>query len=427
MNQVSSRRSLLLSTAVGALLSSTAAMAATPLGGGSTLAAPTYEAEFPIDHGVGYSGAGPSYTYCAVGSGAGHSAFLTNSVTPLNTTPNQCYPNFTAVSGPVLYGAADSTLATSDVTTFQSAFGQPLIQIPIMGTPITLPFNLSGVTTNGGINLTSQDVCGIMSGKITDWSGITSHGTLSGAISVAYRSDGSGTSFLFTNRLKVTCNSINSKFTTKQLALMPTQTFASLFGNGNPALPANFHAETGSGGVETFIVGTSNAFGYLSPDYTQISTHGQGINGPFVASYNGVLPTALNTNKALGTAPPPSGTAVSDPTAWVPLIPRPTTGYQIVGWTTWDMATCYATTAEANAVIGFVNDHLNGSGTLNNRLFPKIAAGGFVAVSGSFQSKVPTVGSMAAAIVNNFLTNTSGNNLNINGSVCSGAGVQPRG
>ena len=54
------------------------------------------------------------------------------------------------------------------------------------------------VAVAGGLVLTDNDLCGIFSGKITDWSGVTNFAkdkVTAGGISVVYRSDGSGQSF----------------------------------------------------------------------------------------------------------------------------------------------------------------------------------------------------------------------------------------
>src|SRR5262249_29729048 len=151
---------------------------------------------------------------------------------------------------------------------------------------------------------------------------------------------------------------------------------------------------------------------YLSPDFTHISTQGAAAGGPNVAKYQGVLPTTTQTKNALGTVGAPTGADVFDPTKWVPLVPNPSTGYLIVGWTNWKIASCYTTTAQANQLIGFLTDHMNLAGRNGDKLFPKVTAGGFVPVSGANQFGAPT--GMAAAIRDNFTTNNTGNNLNIN-------------
>jgi phosphate transport system substrate-binding protein len=439
MNDDALRHSLLLSTALGALLCfCTTDAVAHPqvLGGGSDAGAWAFEQDFGSDIGMGYTGTGPNYTYCAVGGGTGHSAFLDNAFTQLNTAPNTCYPNYAPVSGDfdVDYGVSAAVLASTDVANFHSTYLQPLIQIAVMGMPVVLPFNLTdqGVSSDGALALTDSDLCRIFSGKITDWSKITSHAGLSGTIEVAYRSDGSGTTFLLTDRLKIVCNGIG--FTGAQRALMPTTSFASLFGGTNPPLPNSFWAEPGAAYVENFIVGRANAFGYVSPDYTHISTHGQQIGGPFVAALNGELPTTTNTKDALeswgrsvgssyngyGLVPPPASNPYygdpSDATEWVPLVPHPYQGYPIVGWVTWDLATCYYFTATANNIIGFFNDFFNAHGLANDKLFKPITDSGFVPVT-DVKGGAP----YRSAIINDFLTNNSGYNLNINNpNTCSG-------
>jgi hypothetical protein len=120
---------------------------------------------------------------------------------------------------------------------------------------------------------------------------------------------------------------------------------------------------------------------------------------PTKPQWSDLLPTEHNTAVALGTVGPPQN--VGDPNKWIPLIPNPAKGYQIVGWTTWDLATCNETKGEANAIIGFLNDYLNANGLANDKLIAHITSFGFTPISGATASKPPAPGSMAATIVDN--------------------------
>ena len=86
-----------------------------------------------------------------------------------------------------------------------------------------------------------------------------------------------------------------------------------------------------------------------------------------------------------------------------------TKGYPIVGYTTWDLVTCYADANVTSGLVGFLNAHFADSAykTL-------IKNNGFVAVSSTKAS--PYV----QAIKKDFLTNASKLNLNIGGSSCKG-------
>jgi hypothetical protein len=101
----------------------------------------------------------------------------------------------------------------------------------------------------------------------------------------------------------------------------------------------------------------------------------------------------------------------------VPLIPKPTTGYPIVGYTNWQVATCLATT-DGNDVVGFLKDHFNAAGSTSSTLIKDVTLGGFVPVSGASVSAAPT--GFASAIVATFLTSSSSLGIN-NTSVCTAA------
>jgi phosphate transport system substrate-binding protein len=438
------RWSLLYSTATAALLAlgSQAAMAQTfanITGGGSTLAGPDYVNEFTDD--VNISGAGFDFqSYCLVGSGAGTSAFISNTAVPLHADAVNC----ASTVGPIAYGMSDAVIGSADITHFQTTYNQPVIQLPTFGTPITFPFNLAGKTTDGAITLTDAQLCGIFSGAIIDWHTIDSSIASGTMIKVVYRTDGSGTSFLTLNHLKAVCpattptvsggvTTING-FTSTQLAAMPTTTFANVFPGG---VPSNFIGASGSGGVETSITGTSNSVGYLSPDWTDIALNNSAGNFPHVAKVHNdqnntdYLPTVSDTTTALGSIAIPTGTDTSDQTKWAPLVPQPTAGYPIVGWTQMFVATCYSTTGVSADLINFLKDHYNISGQ-GGQLVQDITGNGFVPVPGENTGTTPATG-FAAAIDTVFLTGDS-NYLNIadtgvgsaNATRCNASGVVGR-
>ena len=401
------RKGLLLSTVIGGLTAASAsAMAQTNInGGGSTLAQPTYSTEFTT-----YNNPSLTWNYAGVGSGSGQNAFL---------TPDPTLDGY-AAGTPVHFGASDAQLAESQVTAWNSnraSSAGGLIQVPTFGVPITVPWVLSGHV--GGIALNENDVCGIFSGKITNWSGVTrQHVTPASPITVVYRSDSSGTTFLFTQHLATQCNAGNSNIT-----FTATKNFASLFG-GTP--PSNFVGASGSGGVAGTLLTESSGVAYLSPDYTSIAPNSPTTTSLKVANVvnvhnnTGYQPTIANTTLALthpgptaqfGTPPTETpGGNPADPVQWVPVIPDPVAGYPIVGYTTWDVAQCYHLRAAVGTnVRNFLADQYNGVFATN------IKNGGFVPVPASYNLQIRDV----------LLGNSSGLNLNIdNVSACTGkAGV----
>jgi phosphate transport system substrate-binding protein len=402
------RTLLLRSAGAAALLAagSAAASAQTVNGGGSTLATAPYEAIISDLAPLGTV----TYTYTSSGSSAAQTAFLNNEISAFGTGA--------PTSGNVDFGASDATLSSAQIASFT---GTKLIQLPTIGTPITLPFHMnSTLGTDGGVNLTNAEVCGIFSAKLTNWSQVSGVTGMSGQIKVAFRSDGSGTSFLFTQHLAATCNTTNSAFTTATTTsggFSATTTFANLpFPGGT--LPSNFTSASGTPGVAAAIMGTTNSIGYLSPDATQISPDNNGLTTvPPVASIGSVLPDEPHTTTALteavtllGSSSAPTGTDASNPMNWVPAAPAPTAGYPIVGYTTWEVTGCYASSAVGAGVAVILDNLYNAPGAAE----PSVVAGevtsrGFVVVPTAF----------ASSIVSTFLT--SGSTLAINTTTnCSG-------
>ncbi|MBF3173840.1 protein disulfide reductase, partial [Pseudomonas aeruginosa] len=73
-----------------------------------------------------------------------------------------------------------------------------------VATSVALPFNKSG--SNAVHFADVNTLCGVFSGRLTDWSQIPGSGR-SGAITVVYRSESSGTTELFTRFLNASCSS----------------------------------------------------------------------------------------------------------------------------------------------------------------------------------------------------------------------------
>jgi len=279
------------SAAALACLSSHAyAQQSTITGGGSTLARYDYVDEFTIFN--GNTNGATFGTYYASGSGAGQTAFLTDD---LSCDANKVDGNNGGAcdgggaqgqpGNTVDYGASDATLSASQISGWATfTYGQPaagnLIQLPSMGVGIAIPVVNTAVTKNGALILNDSDLCGVFSGKLTDFSQLTlGQGSVTptaGAINVVYRSDGSGTSFLLTNHLSAVCTTGNGG--NSNITFTATTSFASLFQNGTP--PGNFIGESGSGGVAGELEDITSAIGYLSPDYTTVDPNSDAlVNG----------------------------------------------------------------------------------------------------------------------------------------------------
>ncbi len=420
---------ILASTALAfGVLAGAAHAAPTVLNGeGSSLATPTYNNEFTV-----YNPTNSAYNLneYSTSSGKGQAALLNNTGTASSGVP---------AGLPVYWAASDSYIASTYLSSFQTTAtpaAGALIQVPMIGTPITVPYKnniVSAVTPQnpqGGASLvlSDADLCGVFSGKITDWSK-TAGGKAqkaTGPITVNYRTDGSGTSFLFTQHLVAVCTAAQDGgvFSSHKVAAplssanppYASSTFASFF----TTVPANFVGNSGSAAVAAAISGQTSAIGYLSPDFTGIASAPAVTYELPVASVTNATakksfqPTIGATQTALAApgaysingAPPANATDAANQLNWVPALPTPTNGYPIVGLTNWLLPTCFKTKAVGTTINAFLTNHFSG------KYNAKIAAGGFT---------VDSPASYTAAIKADFLSNTSGFNLNINNTTaCAG-------
>ena len=104
--------------------------------------------------------------------------------------------------GTVDFGASDSPMSDEEMG---KAKGGPILHIPTVLGAVVITYNLPGVSTP--IQLTPQVIADVFSGRITKWSdaritslntGVTLPNT---DILVVHRSDGSGTTYIFTDYL----------------------------------------------------------------------------------------------------------------------------------------------------------------------------------------------------------------------------------
>jgi phosphate transport system substrate-binding protein len=391
-----------------ASISTSAYAASTINGGGSTSSEEVYLLEQPLfNSGTNTATFG---TYWESGGTAGQTGLLTDDLSCLinkvdgnnggkcDGGSEQGQPGNT-----VDYATSDGTFSSTQITGWATfTYGQPaagnLIQLPSMGTSQSIPVQNSAVTGNGTLVLNDDDLCGVFSGKLTDFSqlalGKGSVTPTAGAITVVVRSDGAGATSMITGHLSAVCTTGNGG--NSNITFTSTTTFASLFPNG--VLPTNFLAEAQASGVATELESLTSAVGYVSPDWTTEYPHsGALVNGEpstlVIASVlNGKtaeLPTLKNITAALahpvvGTnlTPPENASEGANPTDWVPLIETASVGYPIVGYTTIDFAQCYADKTIAAGIKSYLNDHYY------NASYKSIQANnGFVTVSSSGAAK----------------------------------------
>jgi len=171
-------------------------------------------------------------------------------------------------SGVVQYAGSDSTIPAAD----QSQFKGTVLYFPVVIGPISVAYNLSGVTT---LKLTPTVIADIFQGKITNWNNsaitsINSGVTLPNqAITIAVRSDSSGTTQNF------------SLFLEKAA---PNWTLGS---SSTIKWPGTARAGNGNGGVAQIVKSTPGAIGYV--DYSDAKATGlssaevQNKSGNYVA------------------------------------------------------------------------------------------------------------------------------------------------
>jgi phosphate transport system substrate-binding protein len=392
------------SAAVLAMLTGADARAASTIaGGGSTQSQFDYIHEFSVFNGS--TSTATFGTYYESGGTAGQTALLNDDLTcDINKVNNNNGGNCTGGSGvgqpgnKVDYGTSDGTFSSAQIATWgtNNPYGQAaagnLIQLPSMGVGIAIPVQNSAITTNGGLIVSDADLCGVFSGKLTDFSQLTlgtgSAKPASGPITVDVRSDGAGGTFLLTSHLSAVCTSSTSNVT-----FTATTLFANLFPNAT--LPGNFVASKGSSAVAAALVSQRSAIGYITPDFTTLEPNSDATpkNTLVVAAVlNGktaYTPTTKNITAALGRptmgsnlTPPQNATQGANTSAYVPVIQTAATGYPIVGYTTFDLAQCYADKTIGAGIVAFLKDHYTNSTYLtieNNN--------GLVAVSNSGAAK----------------------------------------
>jgi phosphate transport system substrate-binding protein len=177
----------LLVLAVAAAMTLPAAAATQLTGAGSTFDYPFFSKAFYT-----YSQKNPNVTvnYQSIGSGGGIQQFTAKTVD---------------------FGATDVPMNAQEL----ARAGQPVLQIPVTLGGAAIAYNLPGVTQQ--VRLTRQTVADIYLGTITKWSDPAIAKTNAGLklpdmpIVVVHRSDGSGTSYIFTDFLSHVSSEWKSK------------------------------------------------------------------------------------------------------------------------------------------------------------------------------------------------------------------------
>jgi phosphate transport system substrate-binding protein len=202
-------------------------------------------------------------TYSLQGSGKGQSAAL-------NKTTD--------------FGASDAPLSTRQLSLYPG-----ILHIPETIGSVTLAYNLPNIPV-GDMNMTGPIIAGIFLGSITNWNdsairainpGLVRANLLPNhTIMTAHRSDGSGTTFVFTSYL---CEE--------------SGTWCSTVGNGTSVLWPNGVGANGNPGVANYVNTTQYAFGYVELQYVK---HGNMTYANLLNNAgNYVLPSLQTTSFAV--------------------------------------------------------------------------------------------------------------------------------
>ena len=158
-------------------------------------------------------------------------------------------------SGVVQFAGSDSPIPSDEVSNFK---GKTVLYYPILISPITVSYNLSGVT---GLKLTAPVIADIFQGKITKWNDPAITALNPGVklpstpIVIAHRSDSSGTTANFS-----------------QFLVEGAPGVWKLGSSSTISWPATSRGGNGNGGVAQIVKSTPGAIGYV--DYADAKASG---------------------------------------------------------------------------------------------------------------------------------------------------------
>ncbi len=202
---------------------------------GATFPYPIYSKWFDVYHS---KNEGVQINYASVGSGAGI-AQLTN--------------------GTVDFGASDGPMNDDQMKDFQSKRGTPVLHFPTVLGAAVPTYNVPNVS--GDLNFTQKAIAGIYLGTITKWNDPEIAGANKGVnlpntdVVVVHRSDGSGTTYIWTDFLSKASSEWANKVGKKTSVNWPV----GLGGKGNE-------------GVSGLVKQTPGAIGYVELIYA-VQTH----------------------------------------------------------------------------------------------------------------------------------------------------------
>jgi phosphate transport system substrate-binding protein len=262
---------VMVATACGGSTGTSSTTPSADVGSGAlTGAGATFPGPFYLKAFADYSAKYPQVTvnYQAVGSGAGISQFVAKTVD---------------------FGASDVPMGAADIA--KAGGDGAMTQIPTTLGVVSIAFNVSGVSS---LNLDADTLSGIYLGHITKWNdpklvALNSGTTLPNkSITVVHRSDGSGTTFHFSDYLA----KVSDEWKTK---------------TGSPAKSIKWPTGVGASGnqaVAQAVQSTDGAIGYVELAYVVQTGMKQAAlknaNGKFVQASVAGATAAAGTNTTVG-------------------------------------------------------------------------------------------------------------------------------
>jgi phosphate transport system substrate-binding protein len=245
-----------------------------------------------------YGGTGTIY-YCLTGSGFGRSTFEAGNANGQSTAACAALganpTGFGAQQDPPDFAGSDQALPSSEccasgstyATNRAATYGQPF-EIPTFGGPIVFATNALGFSVSP-IKLSTWTYCAIANGTISNWNdpaitadngGHSVTGGNSETLDFYFRSDKSGTTYLFTNKLNDGTAGCNQSFGAPYNAspyASASRSAAWTFGV-NQLWPGpstgRFIGESGNPGVLAGIQGDEYGTGYVEGAYAASASPG---------------------------------------------------------------------------------------------------------------------------------------------------------
>lgn len=191
------------------------------------------------------------------------------------------------INGTVDFGASEAPMNSENNTaryeSFVAAYGYEPLQLPIVGGAVVFAHNIPGIG-DGELQLRRETYCDIVTGEIDNWSDIrikAQNPSLTMPdlpITWVHRSDGSGTTFVFTNHIATVCEGWEAGVGTS------VEWPVGIGGQGNEGVAATIDSEEG-------------AIGYVNQAYAIIES----MNTVSIenAAGNYVVATLENSSSAL--------------------------------------------------------------------------------------------------------------------------------